>query len=410
MAIILQVLRYLLIPVEVLVGAPILYLCIVSCSAIFTARRRKKACAALPSPAQTRFAILVPAHNEELMLGGMLNSLAELTYPRERFAVHVVADNCTDRTAEIVRETGWITVHERFDTVKRGKGYALNWLLQTLEDSGLSYDAYVTLDADTLVDPGFLHALEKSYLAGAQAMQTRCIVLNASESASTALRWLALTLINYVRPLGRDGLGGSSTLANGLCLSRALLQLHPWQAFSVTEDYQYYLHLVEHGERVRYVPDALSKTHMPTTFSQMRTQDIRWEGSGGGAEEESKWRLAWKLLRDGLRYRSFVRLEAVAELLTPTLSLLVASCLLTFIAALIIGPLPAQVAALACVIGLLFYISSALILARPPRTIYRALLHAPAFMLWKLWIVLVLKRRKNHSREWVRTSRTAASK
>ena len=121
-------------------------------------------------------------------------------------------------------------------------------------------------------------------------------MLNVSESPSTALRLIALTLINHVRPLGRNGLGASSTLTgNGMCLSRALLMRYPWQAFSIAEDYQYYLTLVQHGERVRYVPEAIVRSQMPTTFAQMRTQDIRWESS---ERSQSTWRIALRLLRD----------------------------------------------------------------------------------------------------------------
>src|SRR5205823_6774152 len=130
-----------------------------------------------------------------------------------------------------------------------------------------------------------------------------------SDSASTALRWVALTLVNHVRPLGRNGLGSSSTLTgNGMCLSRDLLLRYRWQAYSLSEDYQYYLTLVEHGERVRYVPDAVVLSHMPTTFSQMRTQDIRWEASDGS---QKTWSVALRLLCAGLNNRYFASLEAI---------------------------------------------------------------------------------------------------
>src|SRR5205085_8146950 len=123
------------------------------------------------------------------------------------------------------------------------------------------------------------------------ALQGCYTVLNPTESPSTALRWIALSLNCHVRPLGRSSLGGSSTLTgNGMCFTRALLMRCPWQAFSLTEDYEYYLTLVEHGERVRYVPDAVVRATMPTTFSQMRTQDVRWESAGHN--QEGTWRIA----------------------------------------------------------------------------------------------------------------------
>ena len=73
-------------------------------------------------PSILNFAILVPAHNEIDVLGTLLRSLAVLDYPQDHYAVYVVADNCTDTTAELARATGWVQVYERFDQNKRGKG------------------------------------------------------------------------------------------------------------------------------------------------------------------------------------------------------------------------------------------------------------------------------------------------
>ena len=222
--------------------------------------------------------------------------------------------------------------------------------------------------------------------------------------SSTALRWIALSLMNYVRPLGRDAFGASSTLmGNGMCFSHDLLEQYPWQAFSVTEDYQYYLTLVEHSERIRYVPDAIVRSVMPTTFAQMRTQDIRWESSQGG---QPAWKIAWKLLKGGIVNRDFVRIEAVAELLTPPLSNLVGLWLLTLVGSLLLWSIPYLLISFMLIIGLMCYIATAIYLLRPPRSVYSALLHAPGFVLWKLWVLLVLQRSKKHTAEWVRTSRT----
>src|SRR6266567_901180 len=122
-------LRWLLLALEVLIALPVLYLCIVSLSAIMNDKRRRAKNASVSAKiADTgpTFAILIPAHNEESVIAKLLSSLARLTYPKDRFAVHVVADNCTDATVSIVCATGWANVHERFNKDKRGKGYALN--------------------------------------------------------------------------------------------------------------------------------------------------------------------------------------------------------------------------------------------------------------------------------------------
>lgn len=413
--IILQSLRWLLLAVEVCVACPIAYLCILSISAVVRSRNvgtRLNAFQATEAnhdrhmTGHTRFAVLIPAHDEEEMISTLLESLSGLEYPKELYTVYVVADNCTDRTAELARQYEGVCVYERFDATKRGKGYALNWIWARLEERQLLYDAYTVLDADSVVVPTFLQSMDNALLTGARALQACNTVLNVSESPSTALRWIALTLMNHVRTMGRNGIGASSTLTgNGMCLSRELLERHPWQAFGIAEDYQYYLTLVQAGERVRYVPEAIVRSHMPTTFAQMRTQDVRWEAA---EPQQAQWRIALRLLSTGLRLGSFVRMEAAAELLTPPLSFLVTTCLLTFVASLLLWSSAEILLSLALFGGLAFYIATAFYLLRPGRIVYTALLHAPGFMLWKLWVFFVLSRSRKHTREWVRTSRTSS--
>lgn len=404
LALMLHIFTWLLIALEVWLALPVLYLCVVSVSAVFQTKKWQTFLAApINVEALSTFAILIPAHNEEGILRTLLDNLSELDYPKDHYTVCVIADNCTDRTAELARATDWVKVYERFDESKRGKGYALNWMWQTLEEQQLTFDAYIILDADSVVVPTFLQSMNRELAWGARAMQACNTVLNTTDSPSTALRWLALTLMNHVRPLGRNGLGGSSTLTgNGMCLSHSLLIQYPWQAYTLSEDYQYYLTIVEHGEKVRYVPDAVVRSEMPTTFAQMRTQDIRWEASDGNLKE---WQVVLKLLRNGLQHRNYACIEAVAELLVPPLSYMVGWSLLLVVASLVVWYLPAIVLSLALLGGLACYIGTALYLLRPPRSLYRAFLHAPGFMLWKLWVYMVLRKSKKHTSKWVRTIR-----
>ena len=406
---VLQTLRGVLWVLELAMALPIGYLCLVSLSAILVTRTRTKPfLPASPALPHAHFALLIPAHNEIAVLGKLLESVAALSYPKQYYAVFVVADNCTDTTAELARSTGWVQVYERFDHSQRGKGFALNWLMQRLQEDHLSYDAYVILDADSVVSPQFLQALNLALAQGAQALQAQNTVLNVTDSPSTALRWLALTLMNHVRPLGRNGLGCSSTLTgNGMCLSHGLLLRHPWQAFALAEDYQYYLHVVQSGEKVRYVPDAIVRSEMPATFAHMRTQDIRWEAPD---TSQPVWKTVWHLLKAGMRNRDKVRIEAVAELLTPPLSSLIGGSLLTLLGALLLWSMPNLVMSLLLIGGLLFYLSTPFYLLHPPRAVMRALWHAPGFMVWKLWVTLVVKRSKKQTTEWIRTSRTTSVK
>jgi hypothetical protein len=404
-----QVFRWLLSIAEIVVAFPVVYLCMLCVSALVEGKRRRSAQgrnAASGASGNVQFALLVPAHNEEEVLEVLLESLVALDYPKERFTISVIADNCTDKTAELARAMAGVQVLERTDPQKRGKGYALNWAFEQLEAAHVSYDACVIVDADSVVEPTFLRAMEREVAGGALALQACYGVLNSSDSPSAALRWIALALVNHVRPLGRNGLGCSSTLTgNGICLRREVVQRYPWRSFALAEDYHYYLTLLQQGVLVRYVPDAVVRAQMPTTFAQMKTQDIRWESSAGG---QPLWEIVRGLGSAGLKYRDLARLEGIAELLTPPLSLLVGWCLLTLIGSLCLWWLPGALVSLALIAGLLVYIGAPLVLLKPPRAIYRALAFAPVFLVWKLWVYFVLRKRKKYSTEWVRTSRSTS--
>jgi cellulose synthase/poly-beta-1,6-N-acetylglucosamine synthase-like glycosyltransferase len=372
---ILHFFSWILLVVEICIALPIAYLCILSISALITTHKRKRQAHHLvKETAQSNFAILIPAHNEEMILSKLLESLTQLDYPQALYTTYVIADNCTDTTASLAQQFDRVQVYERFNEKERGKGYALNWIWQQLADK--QHDAYVVLDADSVVVPTFLSAMDRELAQGALALQACNTVLNITESPSTVLRWIALTLMNHVRPLGRNGIGSTSTLTgNGMCLSRTILTRYPWQAFGIAEDYQYYLTLAQNGERVRYVPEA--------------------------------WHIALQLLKAGLHTKSFVRIEAMLELLTPPLSFMVASCSLAFIASLLLRSPLDIVSSVALLGGLVGYIATALYLLRAPKAVYKALLHAPGFILWKLWVYFVLSRSRKHTGEWVRTARTS---
>lgn len=399
--------RGALLALEIALAIPALYLAVVTLAALWASwrggvtRAEPGAEPPLAISEWPRLVMLIPAHNEERLIERLLASVSRLSYPRDRLAVYVIADNCTDATAALASAFAGVRVLPRTDPEHASKGFALEWALDWLIAHNVTYDACVMFDADSTIAPDCLRALAVEYLHGADAVQGQYIVLNAFDSPPTSLRWLALTLMNHVRQLGRATLGAScSLMGNGMLFSAALLERRPWQAFGQTEDYQYYLDLVAHGESVRYAAGAVVKADMPATFAQMRPQDLRWESA-----ESPMYVSALRLLRAAAQRRSAIPLEAIIELLTPPLSLLVGFTCVLLVAAVALGwPLTLIVALviLACVA---LYISSALLLERPPLRFYGHLAHAPFYLCWKLWVKLVAVRLPNRSHEWVRTSR-----
>src|SRR6185436_19502285 len=142
--------------------------------------------------------------------------------------VVVVADNCTDKTAELAREAGAVVLERQSDTHK-GKGYALQYAFERLEG-----DAVVVVDADTKVTSNLLQAFAARLNAGAQACQAYYGVDNVSASWRTTLMAVAFAMFHRVRGRGRENLKLSCGLkGNGMCFSKALLAKVPHDAYNI---------------------------------------------------------------------------------------------------------------------------------------------------------------------------------
>src|SRR5215213_6200546 len=219
-----------------------------------------------------RFAVIIPAHNEEHTIPNTLESLDELDYPPECYGVFVIADNCSDATAEVARGYG-CTVLERAAPERRAKGYALSWAFERIPEE---YDAVVVVDADTKVDSKLLDSFARAYdhSTALQAWQVQV----AGSSVSSVASYVASALQNYLKPWGRENLGLSAGLGgNGMCIPRTLLEEVPWRRFGLGEDIEYHADLVLAGKRVRFVPEARVEAIAPHTLRSLQSQRSRWE-------------------------------------------------------------------------------------------------------------------------------------
>ncbi len=346
-----------------------------------------------------RFAILVPAHDEEQVIGRLLDSLGRLDYPRELFDVHVVADNCDDRTAQIARDHD-AQVHERRSSPSdRGKGQALRWLLDRLSDQ--PYDAYVVFDADSVVSPGFLRVVDARLEEGWTAVQGYYGVLNPDDSWVAGLRSLAFSLLQFTRRRGLAALGASAGLAgNGMAFARELRQVREWNAFGLTEDLELHLKLVERGIKVAFAPEAVVLAEMPTSLAQAKSQNVRWErGRLGLARAYGP-----RLLAAGLARRDRARLVAAIDVMVPPQSILVLLALAMLAASFALGSSVAVALAGAVLVGQVAYTVGGLARARVPLRRWSVLAWAPAYALWKAWVYLRALS-AGRALAWVRTAR-----
>jgi GT2 family glycosyltransferase len=386
--------------VIVVMGAPLLL--VVAYLTLLTALSRR-----LPHPIggapRLRFAVVVPAHDEEAGIARTLASLRALDWPAHLLRVVVVADNCTDETGTRAAAAG-AEVLVRTDAAHRGKGHALAFAFDRLRKAGTA-DAIVVVDADSLASANLLRAFAARIEGGAEAAQADYGVMNPDASWRTRLMTIAFTLFHRVRSRGRERLGLSAGLrGNGMCFSAGILGAVPHDAFSRVEDVEYGLRLAEAGCRVHYVGDAAVLGEMVSTESPSRSQRRRWEDG----RRELRRREGGRLLRLALARRDPVLLDVAIDLFVPPLSAVAGGVAL--------GLLASRAAAVVCdgspLATSCYAVALALLVSHVLRgwwlsgTGWRGLAAmglAPVYMAWK--VLLRLRSPGERAKAWVRTSR-----
>ena len=322
--------------------------------------------------------VLVPAHDEERRIHETVRSLHATDYDPKLRRIVVVADNCSDETAEQARAAG-AEVWERTDPDLPGKGAALGWALARLRQEP-GWQTLVIVDADTRADRAFLRMLNERVDAGAEVVQGEYRVANPDESVVSRLAELSFAIQSVLRQRGRAALGAAAKLqGNGMAFSRRVIERHEWSFDQLTEDVDAWLSLVRRGVRPTFEPRARVAGLMPTTVEAARVQRARWEAG--------RLQLVRRHLVPGLReavaHRDPVLLEAlVSELVFPPLATLAGAIAATGVVRTLAtgrpGSAPAQAGVLAT------HALAGLVVSRASRKTYAALALVPAVLAWKL--------------------------
>ena len=226
-----------------------------------------------------RFAVLIAARNEEAVIGKLIDSIKAQSYPGRLVKIFVAADNCADATAEAARSHG-AEVYERYDMTQRGKGYALDFLLREIKQSGHGrFDGYIVLDADNVLDRDFILHMNETFSAGHD------IVTCYRSSKNYGDNWIsagyALWFLRESRYLNgaRARLGSSCGVSGtGFLFSQAVLDAQGggWPFHLLTEDIEFTIDNVTRGMKVGYCPDAIAYDEQPISFRQSWAQRLRW--------------------------------------------------------------------------------------------------------------------------------------
>jgi cellulose synthase/poly-beta-1,6-N-acetylglucosamine synthase-like glycosyltransferase len=272
------------------------------------------------------FAIVIPAHNEEEVIGLSLESCSSIVYPPDRYRVFVIADNCTDHTADVARAHGAVCL-ERTDPERRGKGHALSWAFERVLRHG--FDAIVVLDADCTVAPEALRVFDRRLAEGDRVLQADNVAANPEDSPISYAAALANSLENDLFYTPKSALGLAVFLrGTGMVIHRSVLEEHPWNALSIVEDMEYTLRLLRHRIRVRYVPEVWVRSPFPSDGHQLSVQRARWVG---GTLSFSRTR-SWALMFEGILGSNLLLADAGWTLLNVVRSLLIVGVAITLAA------------------------------------------------------------------------------
>ncbi|RAV21169.1 glycosyltransferase family 2 protein [Paenibacillus contaminans] len=254
---------------------------------------------------QKSFAILVAAHNEEQVVGALLENLKKLDYPKELYDVFVICDNCTDKTAEISRSHG-VYAYERHNKNLRGKGYAIEWMLKELWKLPRTYDAVVMFDADNLVNDDYLRHMNNDLCSGSKVIQAYLDTKNPHDSWITSAYAITYWYCNRLWQLPRTNLKLASYLGGtGMCFDSALLKEMGWGATSLVEDLEFTMRCVQRGVNPVFNYDAKVYDEKPLTFSASARQRLRWMQGHFDVARRYFFPLLWQ----GIKERSWAKID-----------------------------------------------------------------------------------------------------
>lgn len=278
-----------------------------------------------------RFAVLIPARNEEAVICGLIDSIHSQDYPTDLIDIYVIADNCTDSTAARAVERG-ARVITRFNRTQVGKGYALDYAFQAIDqDLGLEhYDAFLVFDADNVLDPGYFTAMNLTFSQGYD------IITSYRNSKNYDANWItagyALWFLRESRFLNgaRMKLNTSCAISGTgfLVSSKTIREDNGWKYNLLTEDIQFSTDHIVRGHKIGYCKDAVLYDEQPATFKASWNQRLRWTKGFYQVFARYGWALVKGIFRGSFQCYDMLMVIAPATLLTLASLLFNGGCLL----------------------------------------------------------------------------------
>jgi cellulose synthase/poly-beta-1,6-N-acetylglucosamine synthase-like glycosyltransferase len=265
--------------------------------------------------APLRFAFLIPAHNESSVVGACVTSIRLQAWPEQAVGIYVVADNCTDSTAEVARAAGAM-VFERSTVEISGKAKAVRHGIEQIKQGSEPFDYLVIVDADNVLADDWTSEVAFR-LRGDDGFQTYVETKNPQDSAVTFGNYLSFVFMNRVVQEGRSRVGLPALLAGtGMGFSRSFLEREGFASDSLTEDRDLSMQALEHGTRFRWIGSAVLFDEKPVGAKASFNQYKRWS-SGQLAGLADDGRRLISLLGRGKLIRAFDMLYTMTGPLLP---------------------------------------------------------------------------------------------
>lgn len=346
-------------------------------------------------------AVIIPAHNESAGIKNTIDSV--FPHLKESDRLIVIADNCSDDTAKVAKEAG-AEVIERFDDVKRGKGFALDFGVRFLENN--PPDTVVIIDADCIVTQGQLRVLAShAHLSGRPVQALYLMLTTAQAGIKSKIAQFAWLVKNQVRPLGFDRIGLPCPLmGSGMAFPWTLIANAALSSDNIVEDLKLGIDLSKAGFSPVFFPQVVVTSYFPENAEAQATQRKRWEhGHLTMILVEAP-----KLLLLGIGRLNLKLITMALDLIVPPIALLVVLMLgLTIIAVMAYGLGFASSTVLWLIALQLFVFGLTIMLAwwGWARAVlpFSGFLMAPIYVLGKLpnYLLYLVKRQK----KWIRTGR-----
>ena len=229
--------------------------------------------------APKRIAVLISARNESGVIANLLRSLAEQDYSKEHYRVFVVADNCTDNTAEIARREG-AHVYERFNDVEKGKGYALDYLIKQIKaDFGEdAYDAFIVFDADNVAEKNYITEMNKAYSAGYEVVTSYRNASNYGAGWRAAGQGMYFLRDARILNMARMRLNCNTFVTGtGFLFSNEVANMNGgWPFHCLTEDGEFTMENCVKKVKTGYCHDAIFYDEQAVDVKTSWYQKLRW--------------------------------------------------------------------------------------------------------------------------------------